>query len=710
MSNLRELEQSISLAMQADQFSLRKMLRGVKDAEKAGKPNDRLLEKLNSLLQRSMQRREQRAVWKPKLEWDVELPVVARKQEVIDTIRDNQVIVLCGETGSGKSTQLPKILIEMGRGLGGVIGHTQPRRIAARSVAARLAEEMNCSLGQEVGFRIRFTDSSTPNTRVRLMTDGILLAETQTDRFLDQYDTIIVDEAHERSLNIDFLLGYLKRLLHKRRDLKVIITSATIDAARFADHFATDGKPAPVLQISGRMYPVDIRYRPLDDPDGPMGDDDTQQTRDWLDGVSDAVAEVAASDSGHILVFLPTERDIREAAKVLGGRRFPGDTPQMPTEIVPLFGRLSMADQTKVFSPYGHRRIVLATNVAESSLTVPGIRYVVDTGTARISRYSARSRMQRLPIEAISQASANQRAGRCGRVGPGICIRLYSKEDFDGREAFTAPEIQRTNLAAVILRTINLRLGNIEEFPFLDPPRSTTVREGYKTLEELGAITPEGEMTQIGRRMAKLPVDPRISRMILAAVDEHALPEVLAIAAMLESQDPRERPVEKQQAADEAHRKFLNRDSDFLTILNLWDAWHEKQKSTSQGQVRKWCQQNFLSYMRMREWVDVHSQLKDLLADSDDPVIAKAARSLITRNLNVERQSPAPSCSRRNSVPGKKQQRQELDGAGDPSYRKQRFTKPSQRLRSDAQGSDDRTACEHRLPNTKRRFHGSWRQ
>ena len=632
MSTLREIEQSISLAMQADQFSLRKMLRAVKDSEKAGKPFDRTLVKLQGLLQKSLQRRAQRAVWQPRLDWDEELPVVARKQEIIDTIRDHQVIVLCGETGSGKSTQLPKILIETGRGLSGVIGHTQPRRIAARSVAARLAEEMNCRLGQEVGFRIRFTDSSGPNTRVRLMTDGILLAETQTDHFLDQYDTIIVDEAHERSLNIDFLLGYLKRLLPRRRDLKVIITSATIDAARFADHFGVEGTPAPVLQISGRMYPVDIRYRPLDDPDAVMGEDDNRQIRDWLDGVTDAVEEVTAHDSGHILVFLPTERDIREAAKVLGGRRFRGDTPQMPTEIVPLFGRLSMADQTKVFSPYGHRRIVLATNVAESSLTVPGIRYVVDTGTARISRYSARSRMQRLPIEPVSQASANQRAGRCGRVGPGICIRLYSKEDFDGREAFTAPEIQRTNLAAVILRTINLRLGNIEEFPFLDPPRSTTVREGYKTLEELGAITPEGELTEIGRRMAKLPVDPRISRMILAAVDEHALPEVLAIAAMLESQDPRERPVEKQQAADEAHRKFYNRDSDFLTILNLWDAWHDKQKTASHSQVRKWCQQNFLSWMRMREWVDVHAQLKDLLSESDDPVISKAAKALHERH------------------------------------------------------------------------------
>ena len=648
MSALREIEQSISLAMQADQFSLRKMLRAVKDSEKSGKPFDRTLDKLQGLLQKSLQRREQRAVWQPRLDWDEELPVVARKQEIIDTIRDHQVIVLCGETGSGKSTQLPKILIAMGRGLSGVIGHTQPRRIAARSVAARLAEEMNCRLGQEVGFRIRFTDSSGPNTRVRLMTDGILLAETQTDHFLDQYDTIIVDEAHERSLNIDFLLGYLKRLLPRRRDLKVIITSATIDAARFADHFGTEGKPAPVLQISGRMYPVDIRYRPLDDPDAGMGEDDNRVPRDWLDGVTDAVEEVTANDSGHILVFLPTERDIREVARVLGGRRFRGDTPQMPTEIVPLFGRLSMADQTKVFSPYGHRRIVLATNVAESSLTVPGICYVVDTGTARISRYSARSRMQRLPIEPVSQASANQRAGRCGRVGPGVCIRLYSKEDFDGREAFTAPEIQRTNLAAVILRTINLRLGNIEEFPFLDPPRSTTVREGYKTLEELGAITLEGEMTEIGRRMATLPVDPRISRMILAAVDEHALPEVLAIAALLESQDPRERPIEKQQAADEAHRKFYNRDSDFLTILNLWDAWHDKQKTASHSQVRKWCQQNFLSYMRMREWVDVHAQLKDLLSESDDPAIAKAAKALSERHRG-ERQGVSPPCKSRHA-------------------------------------------------------------
>jgi ATP-dependent helicase HrpA len=657
MSNLRDIEDSISLAMQADRFSLRRMLRSVREAQKAGKPFDKLLEKLSSVLEKSRRRCEERAAWQPRLQWDQELPVVARRQEIVDTIRAHQVVVLCGETGSGKSTQLPKILIEMGRGISGVIGHTQPRRIAARSVAARLAEEMNCRLGHEVGFRIRFTDSSGPNTRVRLMTDGILLAETQTDRFLDQYDTIIVDEAHERSLNIDFLLGYLKRLLHKRRDLKVIITSATIDAARFADHFAVEGKPAPVLQISGRMYPVEIRYRPLEGSDDSSGTesiasgDDSREPRDWLDGVSDAVDELARMDSGHMLVFLPTERDIRETAKRLGGKRLPGDTPQRPTEIVPLFGRLSMADQTKVFTSYPHRRIVLATNVAESSLTVPGIRFVIDTGTARISRYSARSRMQRLPVEPVSQASANQRSGRCGRVGPGICIRLYSKEDFESREPFTSPEIQRTNLAAVILRTINLQLGNIEEFPFLDPPRSTTVREGYRTLEELGAITAEGQLTETGRRMARLPVDPRISRMILAAVDEHALPEVLAIAALLESQDPRERPIEKQQAADEAHRKFYNRDSDFLTILNLWDAWHEKQRTLSHSQVRKWCQQNFLSWMRMREWADVHTQLKDLLADSDDPAIAKAARHLNDRPSSAH----AGTKSASSSTPGGKQ-------------------------------------------------------
>ncbi len=651
----KHIEQQIPLAMQGDQFSMRRLLRSIGNAETAGKPFDRNLKKLTEQLTGSVQRRAKRAASVPKIQWPEDLPVVARREDIAAAIKDNQVIVVCGDTGSGKSTQLPKIALQLGRGVGGVIGHTQPRRIAARSIATRLAEELKCQPGKEVGYRIRFNDVSGPNTLIRLMTDGIMLAETQSDRFLDQYDTIIIDEAHERSLNIDFLMGYLKRLLPQRKDLRLIITSATIDAERFANHFGTAGKPAPVVLVEGRTFPVEVRYQPLSEDNataGPPGNDGNRkpgfskkpnsfpgaEERDWFDGISDAIDELAGIDSGHILVFLPTERDIREADKRLGGRRYPGDTSQHPTQIVPLFGRLSMADQTKVFQSYQHRRIVLATNVAESSLTVPGIRYVVDTGTARISRYSARSRMQRLPIEAVSQASANQRAGRCGRVGPGICIRLYDEEDFNGREAFTAPEIQRTNLAAVILRTMNLKLGRLDDFPFLDPPRPTTVREGYKTLEELKAIKVPGSsdgkedggrdacvLTETGRRMARLPVDPRISRMILAAIDEHAVPEVMIIASALEIQDPRERPIDKQQAADEAHRKFRNADSDFLTLLNLWDAWHEQKRKLSGGQLKKWCRQNFLSWMRMREWIDVHRQLKDLLAESGDKELTRAA-------------------------------------------------------------------------------------
>ncbi|APZ92002.1 ATP-dependent RNA helicase HrpA [Fuerstiella marisgermanici] len=623
----KALQTQISTAMRADQFSLRRLLRSITNAKNAGKPFDRNLKRLNDQLQRSTQRFAARSASVPKIDWPEDLPVVARRDEIADAIRQHQVVVVCGETGSGKSTQLPKIALELGRGIGGVIGHTQPRRIAARSIATRLAEELKCEVGKQVGYRIRFNDASGPNTLIRLMTDGVMLAETQSDRFLDQYDTIIVDEAHERSLNIDFLLGYLKRLLPKRKDLRLIITSATIDAERFAEHFGQDGTPAPVVVVEGRTYPVDIRYRPLDQNNA--DEEGGSQDRDWRDGIVDAIDEVAANDSGHLLVFLPTERDIREADKLLNGRKYSGDTSKHPTQVVPLYGRLSMADQTKVFQPYQHRRIVLATNVAESSLTVPGIRYVIDTGTARISRYSARSRMQRLPIEAVSQASANQRAGRCGRVGPGICIRLYDEEDFNGREAFTAPEIQRTNLAAVILRTMNLKLGRLDEFPFLDPPRPTTVREGYKTLEELGAITGRGTddyvLTEIGRHMARLPVDPRISRMVLAAIEEHAAPEVMIIAAALETQDPRERPIEKQQAADEAHAQFKNAESDFLTLLAIWDTWHERKKKLSGSQLRKWCKQNFLSWMRMREWIDVHRQLRDLLKESGDKQLEKAA-------------------------------------------------------------------------------------
>ena len=618
--------------MLADQFALRRSIRSIQTAQKAKKPFDRSLEKLKARLEKSVKLREQRAQSVPKVVYPADLPVVGRKGEISEAIDKHQVIVVCGETGSGKSTQLPKIALELGRGIGGTIGHTQPRRIAARSIATRLAEELKCEVGKQVGYRIRFNDASGPQTLIRLMTDGIMLAETQSDRFLEQYDTIIVDEAHERSLNIDFLLGYLKRLLPKRPDLRIIITSATIDAERFAEHFSTNGKPAPVILVEGRTYPVDLQYRPLEHG---TNEDGEVIERDWLDAVVDATHELASKDNGHMLVFLPTERDIREVDKRLSGQRYPGDSPKLPTQIVPLFGRLSMADQAKVFQTYQHRRIVLATNVAESSLTVPGINYVIDTGTARISRYSARSRMQRLPVEAVSQASARQRAGRCGRIGPGICIRLYSEEDYNGREAFTAPEIQRTNLAAVILRTMNLKLGRLDEFPFLDPPRPTTVKEGYKTLEELGAIvvpeegkerqTGDFRLTNTGRQMAGLPVDPRISRMILAAIDEHAAVEVMVIASALEIQDPRERPIDKQQMADEAHQKFKHEESDFLTLLNLWDAWFENKKKLSGGQLKKWCKKNFLSWMRMREWVDVHRQLKDLLADSGDNKLKKAA-------------------------------------------------------------------------------------
>lgn len=611
--------------MEADQFDLNRLLKSMQRAERQGKPFDRNLARFEKTLNASVHLRQKRAQSVPAITWPDDLPVVARREDIAAAIRDHQVIVVCGETGSGKSTQLPKIALDLGRGIGGVIGHTQPRRIAARSIAARLAEELKCQDSRQVGYRIRFNDSSGPETLIRLMTDGIMLAETQSDPYLNQYDTIIVDEAHERSLNIDFLLGYLKRLLPKRPDLRVIVTSATIDAERFAEFFAAENRQVPVLLVEGRTWPVEVRYQPLSTDDG----EDSSEERDWLDGVVDAVDELAAESNGHILVFLPTERDIREADRRLSGRAWPGDSSGNATQIVPLFGRLSMADQSRVFRPYPHRRIVLATNVAESSVTVPGIHAVVDTGTARISRYSARSRMQRLPIEPVSQASARQRAGRCGRIGPGVCIRLYSEDDFQQRDEFTQPEIQRTNLAAVILRTLHLKLGRLEEFPLLDPPRPTTIRDGYRTLEELRAITGDDAATQLttmGRRMAGLPVDPRISRMILAAIDEQALPEVLIIAAALESQDPRERPLEKQQAADEAHAAFAHADSDFLSWLNLWDAWHDQKKKLSGNQLKKWCKRNFLSWMRMREWIDIHRQLRDLLSNSGDKQLTHAAR------------------------------------------------------------------------------------
>jgi ATP-dependent helicase HrpA len=604
-ASFRSLEQQVEQAMQTDRHRLRRMLRSIRQAEQTGKPFDRNLARLNDQLQCSLDLRQAREANRPAIRFEDDLPILAAKDQIARAIDEHQVVVVCGETGSGKSTQLPKICLELGRGITGTIGHTQPRRIAARSVAARIAQELNVAPGSGVGFKIRFTDVTSPQTYIKLMTDGILLAESQHDRFLDQYDTIIIDEAHERSLNIDFLLGYVKRLLPRRRDLKLIITSATIDAARFSEHFASAAGPAPVIEVSGRTYPVELRYRPITGENDAKEADDADEQR----GLVNAVDELARIDNGDMLIFMPTEWDIRETAKILRGRPLPGDQPGRTTEILPLYGRLSTAEQNRVFQPHSHRRIVIATNVAESSLTVPGIRYVIDPGTARISRYSARSKVQRLPIEAVSQASADQRKGRCGRVGPGICIRLYSQQDFETRDRYTTPEIQRTNLASVILQTKALGLGEIEEFPFLDPPKPAAVADGYKTLFELGALDERQQLTPLGKKLSRMPVDPRIGRMILAAHDENCLHEVLIIASALEVQDPRERPIDKQQAADECHAQFADPESDFLSYLKLWDFYHHLKGTLSQNQLRKACRQNFLSYNRLREWADVYRQL-----------------------------------------------------------------------------------------------------
>ncbi|KEA62349.1 ATP-dependent RNA helicase HrpA [Marinobacterium lacunae] len=532
-----------------------------------------------------------------------DLPVSARRDELLDTIRNNQVVVIAGETGSGKTTQLPKLCLELGFGCRGMIGHTQPRRLAARNVAARIAEELNTPLGERVGYQVRFHDQVSETTQIKLMTDGILLAETQHDRFLEQYEVLIIDEAHERSLNIDFLLGYIKRILPKRPDLKLIITSATIDLERFSEHFDN----APVVEVSGRTYPVDILYRPLHEMEA-----EDEKALDLQQGILAAIDELTQIDRekrgggpGDILVFLPGEREIRETAETLRKAQL------RDTEVIPLYARLSLKEQNRVFQGErgAGRRIVLSTNVAETSLTVPGIRYVVDPGVARISRYSYRSKVQRLPVEAISQASANQRAGRCGRVAPGTCIRLYSEEDFNNRPAFTDAEIQRTNLAAVILQMLQLRLGDIGDFPFVDPPDSRFITDGFKLLEELGAVDSRRQLTAVGRQLARLPVDPRIARMVIEAAQFDALKEVLIIASALSVQDPRERPHDKRQAADEKHRLYADEYSDFITLLNLWNLYEEQRAELSQNQLRNWCQKHFISFMRMREWRDVHRQL-----------------------------------------------------------------------------------------------------
>lgn len=537
------------------------------------------------------------------------LPVSDKKDDIKEAIANNQVVIIAGETGSGKTTQIPKICLELGRGVNGLIAHTQPRRLAARSVATRIAEELDTPLGEKVGFKIRFSDQVSERSYVKLMTDGMLLAEMQQDRFLNQYDTIIIDEAHERSLNIDFLLGYLTQLLSKRPDLKLIITSATIDPQRFSRHF----NDAPIIEVSGRTYPVEIRYR---------GVEDKENDQDQSDAIVEAVNELMGEAPGDILVFLSGEREIRDTQDALSRQQYRN------TEIVPLYARLSAAEQNRIFQSHSGRRIVLATNVAETSLTVPGIKYVIDPGTARISRYSARSKVQRLPIEAISQASANQRAGRCGRVSNGICIRLYSEEDYLSRPTFTDPEILRTNLASVILQMLALGLGDIAAFPFVQPPDNRNINDGFRLLEEIQAIKKQKgrmQLTPLGRQIARLPIDPRYARMVVEAQRTNAVNEVMVIAAGLSIQDPRERPQEKRQQADEKHREYADPDSDFISLFNLWSEFREQQNTLSQNQLRKWCKGQFINYLRMREWQDIVSQLKKSIAELGFGIVKNAA-------------------------------------------------------------------------------------
>jgi ATP-dependent helicase HrpA len=593
-SNAKTLSARIDSCMLVDRYRL---ARQIQQLQKDGERGLDVTEKCAALAQRmdeSALRLQNRKGNVPKIVYPPDLPVVQRLDDIRSAIASHQVVVVAGETGSGKTTQIPKLLLEMGRGIDGLIAHTQPRRLAARAVAERLAEELNTPLGEGVAYQIRFQEVSSANSYIKLMTDGILLAAIQSDRFLSQYDTIIIDEAHERSLNIDFLLGYLKTLLPKRPDLKLIITSATIDVDRFSAHFNN----APVIEVSGRNFPVEYRYRPQEDL---SADNDLGEAVEAV--LRELIAE-GAQRSGDTLVFLSGERDIRELTRHLRRVDLPG------AEIMPLYSRLSSAEQQRIFDLRGRRgwRVVLATNVAETSLTVPGIRYVIDAGTARVSRYSVRSKVQRLPIESISQASANQRAGRCGRVAPGIAYRLYSEADYLSRPLFTEPEIQRTNLAAVILQMLQLKLGDISDFPFVDAPDKKFINDGFALLGELGAAS-DGKLTRLGEQLGRFPVDPRIGRLLLAAADGGCLREMLIIASVLSIQDPRERPADKQQAADEKHRRFWQPDSDFAAYIFLWDYAEEQRQELSSSQWRKLCQREFLSWTRMREWREVHHQL-----------------------------------------------------------------------------------------------------
>ncbi|MER6105544.1 ATP-dependent RNA helicase HrpA [Streptomyces sp. NPDC001832] len=598
------------LQSQLGQLSLRdahRLGRRLEGARRIRKPEARqsVLAEIATEAGKAAERLALRAGRMPALSYPEQLPVSQKKDEILEAIRDHQVVIVAGETGSGKTTQIPKICMELGRGVRGMIGHTQPRRIAARTVAERVADELKTPLGEAVGWKVRFTDQVNPDaTFVKLMTDGILLAEIQTDRELRAYDTIIIDEAHERSLNIDFLLGYLARLLPKRPDLKVVITSATIDPERFARHFGE----APIVEVSGRTYPVEVRYRPLMDSDA----EDTDSDRDQITAICDAVDELQSEGPGDVLVFLSGEREIRDTADALNKKNL------RHTEVLPLYARLSHAEQHRVFQrpPAGVvHRIVLATNVAETSLTVPGIKYVIDPGNARISRYSHRTKVQRLPIERISQASANQRKGRCGRTSDGICIRLYSEDDFLARPEFTDPEILRTNLASVILQMTAAGLGDIEKFPFIDPPDHRNIRDGIQLLQELGALDPgekdpKKRLTQLGRKLSQLPVDPRLARMVIEAERNGCTHEVMVIAAALSIQDPRERPSEKQTQADQQHARFKDETSDFLAFLNLWRYIREQQKERGSSSFRRMCKQEYLNFLRIREWQDIYAQLR----------------------------------------------------------------------------------------------------
>ncbi|MFF4020258.1 ATP-dependent RNA helicase HrpA [Streptomyces sp. NPDC001843] len=610
-----------TLAPRLTELSLRdahRLGRRLEGARKIRKPEARaaVLAEIEAEVGKAEARMHERRSHVPAVTYPEQLPVSQKKDEIAAAIRDHQVVIVAGETGSGKTTQIPKICLELGRGVRGMIGHTQPRRIAARTVAERVAEELNTPLGEAVGWKVRFTDQVNPDaTFVKLMTDGILLAEIQTDRELRAYDTIIIDEAHERSLNIDFLLGYLAQLLPSRPDLKVVITSATIDPERFSRHFGD----APIVEVSGRTYPVEVRYRPL------LEEDSDDADRDQITAITDAVEELMAEGKGDILVFLSGEREIRDTADALTKKNY------RFTEILPLYARLSHAEQHRVFQPHTGRRIVLATNVAETSLTVPGIKYVIDPGFARISRYSHRTKVQRLPIEPVSQASANQRKGRCGRTSDGVCIRLYSEDDFLSRPEFTDAEILRTNLASVILQMTAAGLGDIEKFPFIDPPDYRNIRDGVQLLQELHALDPAQKdprkrLTDTGRKLAQLPVDPRLARMVLEAEKNGCVREVMVIAAALSIQDPRERPVDKQTQADQQHARFKDETSDFLAYLNLWRYIREQQKERGSSSFRRMCKQEYLNFLRIREWQDIYTQLRTVakqmgihLNDEDAP-------------------------------------------------------------------------------------------